>query len=82
MDALVSDLAAKPGRALRFGLATAAVAALSMIGGAVVPTWLARHEVRLCTGAERKLAGVWDPERKAAVRAAFEPRASPSRKWR
>jgi tetratricopeptide (TPR) repeat protein len=70
MDALLEALAQRPAR--RAKQAASVVAALSVVGlGAL--GWLQppRREGALCTGAERKLAGVWDQQTKQALRSAF-----------
>jgi len=71
MDALLSRLATGPRRRWRTGAALAgAVVALSVVAG-VAATRDARDQSPSCQGAERLLAGVWDPERAGAVEAAF-----------
>ncbi|HJZ87573.1 MAG TPA: tetratricopeptide repeat protein [Polyangia bacterium] len=70
MDELLGLLSRDRGaRVLRWGLASLVLATL------VVGLWGYRHATRsrllLCSGAERKLAGVWDAPRRAAVREAF-----------
>ncbi len=51
--------------------------AFALLGGATLPRWLSGREERLCAGAEGKLVGVWDADRKAAVRAAFKASGEP-----
>jgi serine/threonine protein kinase/Tfp pilus assembly protein PilF len=72
MDALLEDLDRNP-YAWRRTAAFAAVAALAIGGGLV----LRGTKPELCTGAERRLAGVWDPQIKQTVRAAFEATKKP-----
>jgi tetratricopeptide (TPR) repeat protein/predicted Ser/Thr protein kinase len=57
--------AARKRWAMRAG---AAAAALGVIGTAYA---LNLRQSRLCTGAERKLAGAWDPARRQAIEATF-----------
>src|SRR5262249_26862824 len=69
MEALLAALGEHPRRvrrAVRAALALAALSAASLVTFAAV-----RERSALCTGAERKLAGIWDAGRKEAVRAAF-----------
>jgi tetratricopeptide (TPR) repeat protein len=71
MEALLGALGRDPAERRRRRLlqATAAFAALALFGGLA---WSARHRSQLCTGADRKLAGIWDPARHEAVHRAFE----------
>ncbi len=70
MDALLAELHVSPGTPRRTILTIAALAAVATaaIATAVVRT-SARRE--LCTGSERRLAGVWDPAIAKQVEAAF-----------
>jgi tetratricopeptide (TPR) repeat protein len=76
MDALLAALADDPAlRRRRWLGATAGVVATVALVLAV------RHfggeRIRLCEGAERHLAGVWDPERRDAVQRAFARSGKP-----
>jgi len=66
LDALGRDPAAARRRWLQAG-------ALAVLAGLALWGLLARQESRdlLCQGAERKLEGIWDAERKAAISQAF-----------
>ncbi len=71
MDALLTALAHRrrsPWRLLGVALVAALIGALGVFAWARVE----RHATRPCAGAERKLVGVWDGDRKRAVAAAFE----------
>jgi serine/threonine protein kinase/tetratricopeptide (TPR) repeat protein len=70
MAHLLSLLRADPLRRRRRRLLVGTVVAAV---GMVVSVWRLdqRQQVRSCAGAERKLAGVWDEPRRAAVRTAF-----------
>jgi eukaryotic-like serine/threonine-protein kinase len=69
MEALLHDLERDPVAVRRLWLAAAAVI---LVTGAVFSGfgWVQARRVRLCSGAEEKMAAVWD-RRKPAVRAAF-----------
>ena len=70
MRALLAELARDPfarRRAVVFAAAGAA-AVLAVAGGVFA---FAHHRSELCTGADARLAGVWDPHVKDAVHAAF-----------
>ncbi len=70
MHELLAQLAIDPLAARRRVLvAGAALLGIGAIGGGVFA--IAHHRSELCTGAERRLAGVWDPAVKDAVHAAF-----------
>jgi tetratricopeptide (TPR) repeat protein len=69
MEALLAALDRDPARARRRGLI--AVAALMLLAVAAVGLVRARASWGVCRGAEQKLAGVWDPERRRAVHAAL-----------
>jgi tetratricopeptide (TPR) repeat protein/predicted Ser/Thr protein kinase len=73
MEALLDALRRDPRRAWRRRAAAAAGALAAAAAGAGAWTLpAARHPPELlCKGAERKLAGVWDAERKEQVRRAF-----------
>src|SRR4051794_3151166 len=70
MDALLAALRADP-RTRRRRLVAMAVIALA--AAVAVPAWrlALRHQVRMCVGAEAKLAGAWDGARRADVQRAF-----------
>jgi tetratricopeptide (TPR) repeat protein len=70
MDELLKDLSADPRTWQRRWLAGAAAAAVAL---AAVGTyqWLSSRQSELCRGADRKLAGVWDPQARAEVSRAF-----------
>ncbi len=72
MDLLLDDLARNP-YTWRRRAAFAAVAAAAIGGGLALRG--TTHE--LCTGAESRLAGVWDPQIKHTVRAAFDATKKP-----
>lgn len=69
MNDLLRELARDPGAVRRRWLA----AALVLLAGGGLLAWGSAlgNAGRLCSGAGRKLAGVWDEGRKAAVRASF-----------
>ncbi len=70
MHALLADLRANTRRTrLRWLLAAAMVAMLGATS--YIGFTQAEQEQAVCTGAEKKLADVWDSQRKASVRAAF-----------
>jgi tetratricopeptide (TPR) repeat protein len=70
MHELLAALAIDPLAARRrFLVAGAAVLGVGALGAGVFA--LAHHRSELCTGAERRLAGVWDSAMKDAVHAAF-----------
>ncbi|MGE0550763.1 MAG: tetratricopeptide repeat protein [Kofleriaceae bacterium] len=73
MDALIEALARDPAqrRAWWIGGAVAALAAV-----ALVIAWTARGDA-VCTGAEAKLAGIWDGGRRAELNATFARAAAP-----
>jgi eukaryotic-like serine/threonine-protein kinase len=70
MDELLADLAKDRGSLFRRRAGAAAVLALLAAGGLAF-YGIERRQSRLCSGAEEKLAGIWDTERKASVRRAF-----------
>lgn len=75
MDALIAALASERARS-RWSIAVALVAVFGVLG---VGAW-ARVETaasRPCAGAERKLVGVWDDDRRRAVSAAFGATKTP-----
>jgi tetratricopeptide (TPR) repeat protein/predicted Ser/Thr protein kinase len=67
LDALRADPSARRQRWWRAG------AVVALVGG-VAAVWGSVHhkQGRVCQGAERELAGVWDDARRAQVRAAFQ----------
>jgi tetratricopeptide (TPR) repeat protein/tRNA A-37 threonylcarbamoyl transferase component Bud32 len=69
MDELLRELARDPAAVRRRWL----IAALVLLAGGGLLAWGSAlgSAGRLCSGAGRKLAGVWDEGRKAAVRASF-----------
>jgi eukaryotic-like serine/threonine-protein kinase len=71
MDALLVALGRDPGRARRRALLIAAAAAAVALAAITATRAATRRPDAPCRGAERALAGVWDPDRKAAVHAAF-----------
>jgi tetratricopeptide (TPR) repeat protein len=70
IDALLTELARDPRHLRRRVLLTLGAAALVAVGVGVVSEIRARQRA-VCSGAERKLAGIWDGPRKDAIRAAF-----------
>jgi tetratricopeptide (TPR) repeat protein/predicted Ser/Thr protein kinase len=70
MDELLADLARDRSALLRRRAGVAALLALLAAGGLAF-YGMERGRDRLCTGAEGRLAGIWDAGRKAAVRRAF-----------
>ncbi|MES1240767.1 MAG: serine/threonine-protein kinase [Acidobacteriota bacterium] len=69
MDELLRELARDPGAVRRRWLAAAVVV---LAGGGLLAWGSALGSAgRLCSGAGRKLAGIWDEGRKQAVRASF-----------
>jgi tetratricopeptide (TPR) repeat protein/predicted Ser/Thr protein kinase len=74
MDALLDALTADPAvRRRRWLIAGTVVAALAIGAGATVRAIAKADDNRalLCTGADRKLAGVWDDARRQAMKHAF-----------
>jgi tetratricopeptide (TPR) repeat protein len=71
MNELLVALTHDPRRRLRRILAVAASATLlaALVGGGL---HLQRAQLRICAGAEARLAGVWGPGRRAAVERAFQ----------
>jgi serine/threonine protein kinase/tetratricopeptide (TPR) repeat protein len=70
MDALLDELDRDPAQRRRRWLVAAG--ALVTAGALVVVAQrFSAHEVQMCRGAERKLAGVWDAPRRDALRTAF-----------
>jgi hypothetical protein len=58
----------------RWVMAAAAV----MVGSSLLGLgWIWRERVQICGGAQGRLAGVWDPARKEAVRKAFLATGAP-----
>jgi tetratricopeptide (TPR) repeat protein len=70
MDELLAALRTDPRAARRRWLVVAALVALPAAAVATVNR-AKRVESEVCRGADRKLVGVWDPARRAAVEAAF-----------
>jgi eukaryotic-like serine/threonine-protein kinase len=70
MDGLLHDLESDPEAVRRRWLAAAAIV---ILGGGIFGGlgYFQARRAQLCGGTEEKLAGVWNPERKRAVRAAF-----------
>ena len=71
MDPIIAVLARDPAaRKKRIALATAAIV---LVGGIGVTTWLAMHRDRgaVCRGGEQELAGVWDGARAKSIVDAF-----------
>ncbi|HYR54612.1 MAG TPA: serine/threonine-protein kinase [Myxococcaceae bacterium] len=76
MDALLEALTRNPAAKRRRAL----VAAAGVLGVAAVllGSWQIAHQRSLiCKGAEQKLLGAWDPERKSAIARAFRSLAKP-----
>jgi tetratricopeptide (TPR) repeat protein len=71
LTALLDELSRDPSvRKRRIGVAAAGVGvALAVVFGVYR---VGQAKSALCTGAERRLAGVWDRDRKEAIRAAFD----------
>ncbi len=76
MEALLQELGRDPKRQRQIWLAAVAIAAVVAFG---VLGWLqaSRRQAALCTGAEQRLVGVWDNERRDSVRAAFRTTGAP-----
>jgi len=75
IDDLLARLARDPVRQLWRGLAITLPAA-ALLGGGVLA--LRAHDARLmCQGAERKLAGVWEPQRARVIERAFRGSGHP-----
>lgn len=75
MEALLHDLERDPRAARRRWIATAI--AMTIVAGGTIG-WTARPVATpVCHGADRKLAGLWDPARKLQVRAAFAATGAP-----
>jgi tetratricopeptide (TPR) repeat protein len=70
MDELLAALERHPRRIRRLWLGAAAVA-IALTAGASGFALLGERGPTVCQGAERKLVGVWDADRKSAVREAF-----------
>ena len=70
MDALLAELACRPGRFRRHLVIAAAALALSAAGAIVTHRYVAQRSM-ICKGAEQKLAGVWDTERKLTIQSSF-----------
>jgi tetratricopeptide (TPR) repeat protein/predicted Ser/Thr protein kinase len=76
MQALLEELGKDPRAFRRRALAAASVAiGLEAVG--IGYRQVAYQQSQICKGAERKLAGVWDEERRGAVSAAFLATAKP-----
>jgi hypothetical protein len=74
MDALLAELSRDPARARRRFLVAASVvlaAAAGATGYAALAARVRGSAGEMCKGASRKLAGVWDAERRRATEAAF-----------
>jgi tetratricopeptide (TPR) repeat protein len=76
MDALIAELLRDPAQVRRRWLIAASAAVGIAAVGLSVRT-VRRQQGQACRGAERKLAGVWDPQRKDAVQAAFVATGQP-----
>jgi tetratricopeptide (TPR) repeat protein/tRNA A-37 threonylcarbamoyl transferase component Bud32 len=76
MEALLQELGKDPRTLRRRALAAAGVAiALAAVG--IGYRQMSYQQSQICKGAELKLAGVWDEERRSAVAAAFLATAKP-----
>jgi eukaryotic-like serine/threonine-protein kinase len=73
MDALLADLRRDPARRRRIALASAGGA---VVAAAALLVATSGNEGSPCQGGAEKLAGVWDPVRKQAVRSAFRASGS------
>ena len=76
MDEMLAALSHDPAAASRRRWGVAAAAALVVLAGLGVRE-LAVRRARVCAGGEAKVAELWSPERKAAVRAAFRATGLP-----
>ncbi len=70
MDALLAALAADPAKRVRRTLVAAAALAV-LGGGGLLAYRLAERRNQQCDGAEARLAGIWDPQVRERVHAAF-----------
>src|SRR5262249_43657465 len=70
MEALLSQLRARPRPGVLRRLRIAAAAGLLAIAGAGYKLFK-QHERQLCSGAEREVRAVWNPQRRRGIEAAF-----------
>jgi tetratricopeptide (TPR) repeat protein len=77
MEALLDALGRDPAVAWRRRGAVAAGAVL-LAGAVGVTAWVGEQRAGLCSGAEARLAGVWDDARRAGVQQAFNATGSAS----
>src|SRR6185295_11635709 len=76
LEVLLKELQRDPGQTTR--RAIAAVLVLGLAGAAVAGSvWTSRQQRLLCTGAEAKLKGAWDSDRKEALLRAFVGTGAP-----
>jgi tetratricopeptide (TPR) repeat protein/predicted Ser/Thr protein kinase len=70
MDALLREMERDPWQKRR-RWAAAALALVATVASALGARAWSRHRSELCSGAERRLAGVWDAPRRSALASAF-----------
>jgi tetratricopeptide (TPR) repeat protein len=70
MDELLAELAPSRPLGVRWGVLALAGLAAVLAAGAMVAR-VTRHPAELCTGAERRLTGIWDDAARSSVRASF-----------
>ena len=83
LEALLLELSPGP-RVARRRWTLAGVAVLLVVGVLVAPLVMQRHRLALCGGAESRLAGVWDVDRKQSLEGAFLATGKPfaAQAWR
>ena len=77
MDALLAELAIDPNARRRRMIGGAAIVALLALAAGGVYTMKRGHTSQLCTGADRRLAGVWDDHARQTTKQAFAATKKP-----